>query len=129
MISLDKLSTAICLSWGPDTSFVPAEWTTQNPARGNCVVTALVVQHFLGGELRKYDTVFQDVNETHYTNLLPDGTEVDLTGRQYPDDQVLVPSEVNLHGYRAVRDKMMHEPNTVRQYEILLGRVTANLGT
>ena len=123
MTSLPELRAAIEAGWGPDTSFVASEWSPENPARGQCVVTALVVQHFFGGDLQKLDTVFQGSPETHYYNVLPDGTKEDLTRQQYPDDQGLTPSEVNLHGYPNVREKMMHEPRTVQQYQLLLDRV------
>ena len=128
MVSLTDLTNAIRASWAADTCFGAAEWTLQNPARGQCVVTALVVQHFLGGTLQKYDTMFNGQPENHYANILPNGQTVDLTGHQYPEAQKLIPSEVNLHGYRDVIDKMMHEPSTVAKYQLLLERVNQKLG-
>jgi hypothetical protein len=128
MVTLQRLQVAIQASWAANTSFTPDEWTQQNPARGQCVATALVVQHFLGGTLQKYDTVYDGQSENHYANILPRGTLVDLSGGQYPSDQELIPSEVNLHGYRDVIDKMMHEPATVAKYQLLLDRVSSELG-
>lgn len=127
MTTLLQLKSALAASWAADTSFVAEEWSLQNPARGQCVVTALVVQTYLGGDLLKFNAVFQGKPETHYINLLPDGTTVDLTGGQYPAGTPLTPSQINLHGYATVRDKMMHEPETVRKYELLLARVQERL--
>lgn len=127
MTSLSELKAATEASWAADTTFDVSGWSPENPARGHCVVTSLVVQHFLGGDLRKVTTVFQGQPESHYYNMLPDGTEVDLTGQQYPKDQELTPSQVNLHGYATAREKMMHEPETRRRYELLLGRVQQRL--
>jgi hypothetical protein len=127
MISLPNLADAIEASWSADTCFDASEWTPQNPARGQCVPTALVVHHYLGGTLQKYDTIYNAQPENHYANILPDGTVVDLAGRQYPPSQELIPSEVNLHGHRDVIDKMMHEPETVRKFHLLLKRVSQKL--
>lgn len=128
MISLTKLQDAIEASWSSDTCFDASEWSPENPARGQCATTALVVQYFLGGELEKMTTVFEGQLESHYYNVLPDGTKLDLAGKQYPADQELTPSEVNLRGFASVRDKMMHEPGTKKRYEILLERVKQKLG-
>ena len=127
MISLDKLRHAIEASWGADTSFDASEWTSGNPARGQCVVTSLVVQHYLSGELEKVTTTFDGHPESHYFNRLPDGTKVDLSCQQYPPDQMLAPSTINLHGFASAREKMMHEPDTKARYELLLARVDQRL--
>jgi hypothetical protein len=123
MVTIDQLKSAIEASWAADTSFCSEEWTPHNRARGQCVVTSLVVQHYLGGELQKVDTVFHGKPESHYYNVLPDGSEIDLTRGQYPPDQTLTPSMVNLHGFKDPRDKMLHEPKTRANYELLLARV------
>ena len=46
---------------------------------GQCAVTALVVQDFLGGELIRAFVC----GESHYWNRLPDGSELDLTADQF----------------------------------------------
>ena len=40
-------------AWSKETSFEPDNWTPENPAWGQYAVTALVVQDFFGGELKK----------------------------------------------------------------------------
>jgi hypothetical protein len=128
MISIDDLKTAVEASWDASTSFCADEWTRANPTRGQCVVTSLLVQAYFGGELRKYDAVYNGQEESHYCNVLPDGQEIDLTRQQYPAAQKLTLSEVNLHGHATVREKMMHETRTVRAYQLLLDRVATRLG-
>ena len=51
--SLVELETAICASWSRWTSdpVDHAVWSAEPPARGQCAVTARVVQDLLGGEL------------------------------------------------------------------------------
>lgn len=56
-------------------------WSPAKPARGQCGVTALVLQDLLGGELllaevRNVDGSRQGV---HYWNRLGGGLEIDLT--------------------------------------------------
>lgn len=67
------------------------EWSPENPARGQCAVTALVVQDLLGGELllaevRNADGSRQGV---HYWNRFADGVEVDLTREQFTRSEVV----------------------------------------
>lgn len=126
MHTLDQVKAAIVDSWDEETAYDGIISPT-NRARNQCVPTALVVQSFFGGDLQKLVTEFNRQPESHYRNILPDGTTVDLTRDQYPINQRLIISEVNLHGYDTVRDKMLAEKDTKRRYEILLKRVNAIL--
>ena len=67
--------------WSKETSFLPEKWSKDNPARGQCAVTALVVQDLLGGEIIKVD-VMED-NDAHFFNQLPNGDIVDYTRSQF----------------------------------------------
>lgn len=67
-------------AWGPDTSATPALWVPENPALGQCAVTALLIQNKWGGELLRCEI---NGKESHYWNLLPSGTEEDLTYEQF----------------------------------------------
>ena len=51
MYTLVQLEQAIRQSWSPDTVDPDDGWSADNPARGHCDVTALVVQDLVGGEL------------------------------------------------------------------------------
>ena len=76
-----ELAKAIAESWSRETSDDPQRWSCDNPARGQCAVTALIVQDFFGGDLlRRY------INLTpHYWNLLPNRFELDLTKNQFKE--------------------------------------------
>ena len=124
---LAQLTEAIEASWAADTTFDASEWSPENPARGQCVATSLVVQHFLGGELQKLTTIFEGQPETHYRNVFTDGTVVDLTCRQYPADQPLTPAIVDLKSFPSIREKRLNELVTKRKYELLLARVIKGL--
>ena len=51
MLTLIALETLIRESWGPDTVDPDDGWSDDNPSRGQCDVTCLVVNDLFGGEL------------------------------------------------------------------------------
>ena len=67
-----------------------AAWTPDNPARGQCAVTALVVHDLLGGELLEAEVRDPDGSPQgfHYWNRLA-GVDVDLTLSQFRDGEVV----------------------------------------
>jgi hypothetical protein len=119
VLSLSDLERAICASWSVETCD-PAdvhEWHPDNPARGQCGVTALVVQDLLGGEL-----VLGEVHvdgrkvENHYWNRFGHGLDVDLTRVQFRPEQVVVGGTVVI--------RPSGPPQRCRaQYELLRDRV------
>jgi hypothetical protein len=68
--------------WTRETSSVPDEWTPENPTRGQCAVTALLIRELLGGDLMRTTVK----GESHYFNRLPNGTWLDLTLGQFDGD-------------------------------------------
>lgn len=89
LVPLDvaKILTAVRASWSIETCD-PADrelWTAEEPSRGQCGVTALVINDLLGGDLILADVLWADGSRQgyHYWNLLPDGTEIDLTISQF----------------------------------------------
>ena len=51
VFTLAQLEQAIRESWSLDTSDDPHEWSPENPSRGQCDITALVVNDLVGGQL------------------------------------------------------------------------------
>jgi hypothetical protein len=89
----EDLEAAVCAAWALDTCDpVDADdRSAANPSRGQRGSTALVVHDLLGGELLIAEVVRSDGSRqgVHYWNLLPDGTELDLTREQFADDEVI----------------------------------------
>lgn len=104
--------------WGED---LPRD----NPPRGQCVVSSLVVQDFFGGDLFRVKAQGDGVDEKHYFNVLDDGTVIDTTRMQYKSKQVsLTPAPVDLKGtYASIRDKVLDDQDTLRRYILLKERV------
>jgi hypothetical protein len=74
-INTDTISLALKKSWNLKSSSL---WREDNPALGNCGVTALVVQGLLGGDIlkTKYGNIW------HYYNFI-DGKQMDFTASQF----------------------------------------------
>jgi hypothetical protein len=91
--SLADVSEAIHASWSAQTCdpAARAQWSAANPARGQCGVTALVLNDLLGGDLILADVRRPDGTKQghHYWNRLPDGSEIDLTIGQFDEGEVV----------------------------------------
>ncbi|HYE58613.1 MAG TPA: hypothetical protein VD948_08910 [Rhodothermales bacterium] len=107
------MADRIAAAWARDTSASADEWTPANPARGQCAVTALVVQDVYGGDLLRAMVG----GESHYFNRLPGGEEVDLTRQQFPPDAVVGAAEVRMREY------VLSFPETARRYRLLKDRL------
>ncbi|WP_328470535.1 hypothetical protein OHA21_04800 [Actinoplanes sp. NBC_00393] len=122
MIELDTVTTVLRAAWGADTCDphdLP-DWRPDNPARGQCGVTALVVHDLFGGELVLGEVHVDGVRTGyHYWNRLPGGREVDLTAGQFRPDEVITGG--------AVQQRPPGTPRRCRdQYELLRARVLAD---
>lgn len=125
--SLTAIEQAIRVSWSPD-SCDPvdlADWSPENPARGQCGVTSLVVQDLLGGEVMVGDVVHADGSRqgVHYWNRLAGGVEVDLTWEQFVGGEALVAGSERSVGHPERRD----DGRVIAQYRTLAARVDAAL--
>lgn len=90
--SLTDVERAIRASWGADTCApedIPA-WHPDNPARGQCGTTALVLNDLFGGDLVRGDVHRGSVwIDHHWWNRLGDGLELDLTREQFSSDELV----------------------------------------
>src|ERR1019366_724345 len=106
------LYAAIRASWGPDTAYDPAAWSPHCPERGQCAVTALIIQDHLGGDLLRAVAG----GDSHYWNLLPSGEELDLTRAQFAS---FAPEGTAVRS----RGQVLSFPSAAARYAILAERV------
>ncbi len=78
--ALLSLRTQLEQTWSADTSTDPEGWSPACPAKGQCGVTALLVQDRFGGVILRSLVC----GHSHFWNRLDDGTEVDLARDQFP---------------------------------------------
>lgn len=123
------LMSALKSSWSAETSYSSDEYEESNPARGQCVVSSLVVQDYLGGELARAKVCGDGIDEKHYFNTLPDGLVIDTTRSQYTKPVTMADSPVDfkLDGFESVRERLLADDDTRRRYELLKQKVQAKL--
>ncbi len=85
------LAGALRAAWCRETSSDPDAWTPENPAWGQCAVTAVVVRDMLGGEVVWGEAALPDGRRiSHYWNRIA-GRDIDLTREQFPAGTQLPP--------------------------------------
>ena len=121
--SIQTIINALQFSWAADTAFDTSEWSEENKARGQCVVSSLVIQDYLGGELVRYTIEEGDLHETHYANVLDGGVILDTTASQYIQPVTMRIKPVELKNFASIREKRLADDSTRKRYEILKARV------
>lgn len=123
MENLDQLISALRSSWDTDTAAAGCAAAGQNKPHGQCAVTALVVQDYIGGTILRCQ--FDD-GSSHYWNLIPGVGELDLTREQYPAD-LPIPRGVEVSNTRLTDGERAVAARTVERYTILSKRVRDDL--
>lgn len=127
MHTFQEVISAIENSWSAYTAFDHDQWSPDNPARGQCVVSALIIQDLFGGTLQKTKVTLNGHEESHYRNILPDGTIIDTTRSQYPTSLEIKTTEINLGDHVNLRQKLFAEANTESRYKLLRTTVLMKL--
>ncbi|RSO45403.1 hypothetical protein DMH15_08560 [Streptomyces sp. WAC 06725] len=125
-LTLTDITEALRASWAADTcspdDLARGGWTSDNPSKGHCDITALVVHDFFGGELMVGEVHLDgDQQGHHWWNRFPSGIEVDLTREQFRLGQVVT------EGRAAQRPAGRPAPRW-DEYELLRDRVRSRLG-
>lgn len=122
-MEIERLAVALRQSWSAETAYGGVEWTADNPARGQCVVSSLVVQDYLGGDLVRFAVEGEDLREKHYANVM-DGVLVDVTRGQYEGMGVTMKEHRPERGtFDSLRERVLADEDTARRYELLKKRV------
>jgi len=125
--TLAELEEAIRDAWSEDTADEDDDWTPDNPSRGQCDITTLVVHDLLGGEVLAADVFRDGVRvEAHMWNRLPSGLEVDLTREQFRLGQVV--GEPSVRERPGTFDPAHPRYHRYEKYLVLSERVRATLG-
>ncbi len=82
--SLEEVESALRESWSLESTEEPENWKPSNPSRGQCGISSLIVNDYFGGKLVLWKAFADGVQiGLHYSNELPDGTQVDSTREQF----------------------------------------------
>lgn len=124
---LSGLEEVIGKSWSRETSSDPEKWNPENPAWGQCAVTALVINDYLGGEMVWAEAKLPDGRGiSHYFNLI-DGQEVDVTRKQFPEGTVIPSGIEKKKPFASTREYVLSFPVTQQRYLLLKQQVEQNL--
>ncbi len=122
MIS-SKLEEAIKKSWCKETSSDPEHWEDKNPAWGQCAVSALIVNDYLGGNIVWAEAQLPDGRViSHYFNFIQK-KETDLTRKQFPEGTIIPTGVEKKKTFASTRDYILSFPITQQRYEILKKKV------
>lgn len=121
-MQIETLEKAIKESWDRETCYPGCvdEWTPENLAWGQCAVTALVVQDYLGGEL-----LYCQHNH-HYWNRLHNQKEVDFTRIQFPTGTIVCLDDIKSRKY-VLESSAAEKATTSQRYHLLKERVEQKL--
>lgn len=115
MTGVIHLLEAVAACWSADTSSDLTGWDESNPAYGQDVPTALVLQDYLGGEIWRLSIQ----GKAHLLNHFDDGTSLDATISQYGPDAIAADGR---HDY-PTREELLAEPVDLARYTVLKDRV------
>jgi len=116
-----ELETIINKSWSKETSS-ELNWSHDNAALGQCAVTALVIDDYLGGEIVWAEDPLSNGTKSHYFNKI-NGQEIDWTRKQFPKGTIIPEGIPKTKEFSTTREYILSYPQTVKRYEILKKRV------
>ena len=123
MINESKLELALKNSWTEETSSDSENWTSDNSAWGQCAVTSLIVNDYLGGEIVWANAILPDGREiSHYFNKMG-SVEKDFTRVQFPKGTTISQGIPEVKEFSSTRDYILSYPVTQQRYELLRQRV------
>ena len=123
---LFSLESVLRAAWRRDTSSDPSNWSEENPAWGQCAVTACAIQDILGGEIIWAEASLPDGSTvSHYFNKLD--SELDLTRQQFPEGTVIPVGVPKERGFASTRDYVLSFEATRTRYELLKSHIKDNL--
>lgn len=113
-----KFKKALAMSWAQDTAYHKdaPNWTPENPALGQCAITALLYNEFFGGKI--YSGTSKN-GIVHYWNK-KNGIKIDLTKQQFK-----APLKFNNITFWS-RDELLKTGNVAERYNIFKQRVMEN---
>jgi len=114
---IEELTKILEISWSKDTCTPSLQdsWNENNKALGQCAITALIVNDFLGGKIMRC------MSETgsHYYNIINDHI-IDLTSSQFEKAPKYIEAE------KRTRDYLLSNEDTKKRYLLLLKEVKNN---
>jgi hypothetical protein len=133
MPTLEELQAALKQSWTDDTAVLMSDghdlFAPNQPAMGQCAVTALIVQDYFGGKILNTTASVPGSSEifsSHYFNVI-DGKTIDLTRVQFKKGTLFSEAKPKRKSYESTREYLLSNDSTKERYDLLKSRVEALL--
>ena len=116
-MEINEVCEIVSMSFSKDTCYpvLRDKWSEENKTLGQCAITALVLNDFLGGKIMRCESEYG----SHYYNLINDEI-VDLTVSQFST----LPNYET--GIERTREYLLSNEDTKKRYKLLLERVKGN---
>ena len=126
---LGKLEAVLDKVWSAETSTDGDKWSKDNPAWGQCAVTACLVNDILGGHVVNTIAVSADGSEdwSHYYNVMDDGTGIDLTRKQFAKGTQVPQGKPKRKNFKSTKDYVLSYPATLDRYRKLVSAVKTEM--
>ena len=115
-MKIEELEKIVRLSWDKDTCYSKDDFDDNNPSLGQCAVTSLIVNDFLGGRIMRC----MMKSGSHYYNIV-NNKIIDLTVEQFKG---IIPNYEL--GEERTREYLLSNENTKARYLRLLKNVKDN---
>ena len=123
LVSEEGLEKALKVSWCRDTSSDPDNWSLEKPAWGQCAVTSLIVNDYLGGDIVWALAKLPDGSEiSHYFNKVYD-EEKDFTRIQFSEGTIIPKGVPKTKQFSTTRDYIISYSATFERYKLLKEKV------
>ncbi len=86
---ISAIRTVFEKAWDASTAWKAEQWSRDVPSTGQCAVTTVILQKYLGGTILR--TTYDNV--PHYLLVLPSGEELDITRDQFRPEAARGPSK------------------------------------
>jgi len=113
-------------SWCKETSSDSDNWTEDNPAWGQCAITTVLIQEMFGGEILHSFVYSKGKDYSHYYNVLPDNSIIDITAIQF-DKRAYFDSYDEPNPNIDIKNYILSYPETLERYKLLVSRFSNNL--
>ncbi len=111
-------------AWDKETAQNPDDWSEANPARGQSILSALVLENYLDGDIFQLNVMYKGKEESHYYNII-DGEVIDLTASQYKgiilDYSLGKPRKKE---FSSTKEYLLSNKDVKKRFELLLEKVS-----
>ncbi len=120
--SINQLENVLKRAWSKDSSYYYA-FDENNPALGQCAVTALIVNDYFGGKIVWCEVTRPDGQKiSHYFNKIGNN-EIDLTRSQFPEGTIVPAGIEKKKEFATTRDFILSNEDTKARYLILKNKI------